>query len=62
MDVPDFDKASAVADQLSQLFGRAGLHVRWIPEFVTEQPEQVIQPGDCVFLVRRQPRHAQAGQ
>lgn len=52
MDVPDFDnKAAAVADQLSQLFGRSGLHLRWIPEFVTPANlEQVIQTGDCVFL------------
>jgi molybdopterin/thiamine biosynthesis adenylyltransferase len=52
MDVPDFDnKAVAVADQLSELFGRPGLHLRWLPEFVTPQNvEQVIQPGDCVFL------------
>src|SRR5580704_17363403 len=52
MDVPDFDnKAVAVASQMAQLFGRAGLHLRWVPEYVTSQNiEKVIQPGDCVFL------------
>ena len=52
MDIPDFDnKAVAVADQLAQLFGRSGLHIRWVPEYVTaENVEQVIQSADCVFL------------
>ena len=52
MDVPDFDnKAVAVADQLAQLFGRSGLHLRWVPEYVTaENVQQVIQSGDCVLL------------
>lgn len=52
MDVPEFDnKAVAVADELAQLFGRGGLHLRWVPEYVTaENVQQVIQSGDCVFL------------
>ena len=52
MDVPDFDnKAAAVAAELTRLFGRAGLHVRFVPEYVTaKNVEQMIRSGDCVLL------------
>ncbi|HVS40221.1 MAG TPA: ThiF family adenylyltransferase, partial [Gemmataceae bacterium] len=52
MDVPDFDnKAAAVAAELTRLFGRGGLHVRFVPEYVTAQNAgDVIRPGDCVLL------------
>lgn len=52
MDIPDFDnKATAVAQQLSQTFGREGLHVRWVPSYVTaKNVHEVVRDGDCVLL------------
>src|SRR5262249_62417186 len=51
MDVPDFDnKAVAAANSLARLFGRPGLHLRWVPQYVTRENVQTIQAGDCVLL------------
>lgn len=52
MDVPDFsNKADAVTDELQDRFGRPGLSLRSIPEFLTaENAERIIQEGDVVFL------------
>ncbi|MBI3464785.1 MAG: ThiF family adenylyltransferase [Planctomycetes bacterium] len=52
MDVPEFDnKAAAMAGILQERFGRPGLSIRWVSEYVTTaNVEQVIQSGDCVLL------------
>lgn len=51
MDVPDYDnKAAAVARELGARFGRPGLNVRWLPEYVTpKNARKVVVEGDCVL-------------
>jgi hypothetical protein len=51
MDVPDFgNKAAAVARDLGQRFGRPGLHLRWVPEYLTvRNARKVITEGDLVL-------------
>ncbi|HEV3255660.1 MAG TPA: ThiF family adenylyltransferase [Gemmataceae bacterium] len=51
MDVPGYqNKAAAVAGELGERFGRPGLHLRWIPEYVTPRNvKKAIAEGDCVL-------------
>jgi molybdopterin/thiamine biosynthesis adenylyltransferase len=51
MDVPDFaNKAASVAADLQARFGRSGLHLRWVPEYVTARNvSRIIKDGDAVF-------------
>ena len=52
MDVPEFiNKADAVSDELQARFGRPGLSLRSVPEFLTtENAKRIIQDGDVVLL------------
>jgi molybdopterin/thiamine biosynthesis adenylyltransferase len=51
MDVPDFaNKAEAVARDLEARFGRTGLHLRWVTEYVTtKNAAKLIRAGDVVL-------------
>jgi hypothetical protein len=51
MDVPGFgNKAAAVAGELAERFGRSGLHLRWVPEYLTaKHARKVITEGDLVL-------------
>jgi molybdopterin/thiamine biosynthesis adenylyltransferase len=51
MDVPDFaNKAAAVAGDLEKRFGRPGLHLRWVPEYITaKKAARIIREGDVVL-------------
>ena len=50
MDVPDFiNKAEATCHSLGERFGRPGLHLRWVPEYVTSKNiKKIIGEGDFV--------------
>jgi ThiF family len=51
MDVPDFlNKAEATCRALEERFGRPGLHLRWVPEYVTPKNiRRIIGEGDFVL-------------
>jgi len=50
MDVPDLiNKAEATCQSLEERFGRPGLHLRWMPEYVTPKNiKKIIGEGDFV--------------
>jgi molybdopterin/thiamine biosynthesis adenylyltransferase len=52
MDIPDFaNKAEATGRALHERFGRPGLHLRWLPEYVSPKNiKRVIAEGDLVLL------------
>lgn len=51
MDIPDFaNKAEATCRYLEERFGRPGLHLRWVPEYVTPTNiKKIIMEGDFVI-------------